>query len=166
MTSHVQPGGCLGEVAALPVRLHPLGVLEVLLVRSADTGRWIIPIAGRTAGLDPAEAAALVARQVARVVGEVAAEPFGHFEYQRRLSSGLVLTCSVAVHVMQVTGPGVAADGETLMWLRSREAAKQVCNMSLQRIIARVGRSIDIRRLARAHRESEWHIPAGSPSLA
>ena len=135
------------QIAALPVRLHAEGFVEVLLVTSRETGRWIIPQGWLAPGLAPHEAAAKEAMEEAGVVGAIAPEPIGHFDYDKRLDSGVVLPCQVAVYLLRVERQldrwreKGRRDHE---WVTSREAARRVCNLSLQRLIARIGRSPEL----------------------
>ena len=59
------------QVAALPVRRGEDGSLEVLLVTSRETGRWVIPKGWPSKRLSDREAAAREARQEAGVTGTI-----------------------------------------------------------------------------------------------
>lgn len=147
----------LDEVGALPVRLHDQGFVEVMLVASRETQRWVILKGRRTPELEPHELAVRDARDAAGLVGTAGIEPFGHFTYDKRLPSGVVLPCRVAVHLVRVEGqldPWRGRGRRECLWLTSREAARKVCNLALQRLIVRVGRSPEllrplVRRVAR-----------------
>jgi len=145
------------QVAALPIRLHRDGYVEVLLVTSRETRRWIIPKGWPVPGLAPHEAAASEALEEAGVIGTALADPFGHFTYDKRLDGGMVLPCRVAVHVLRVEREldRWREQGQReRAWFGSREAARQVCNLSLQRLITRVGRAAELAGAPprRAHR--------------
>lgn len=134
----------LEQVAALPARLNAEGFVEVMLITSRETNRWIIPKDRAIPELDPHEVAARTAGEEAGLIGIAGAGPIGHFTYDNRLSSGVVLPCRVAVHLFRVTGQldrWAERGRREISWLTSREAATWVCNLSLQRLIARVGRS-------------------------
>lgn len=160
----------LDEIGALPVRLHDEGFVEVMLVASRETQRWIIPKGWRTQDLEPHEIAAREAREAAGVVGIASAEPFGHFTYDKRLSSGVVLPCRVAVHLVRVNGQLDRWSGRgrlECLWLTSREAARKVCNLPLQRLIARVGRSPELLRpVARRGTAGDGRTGGATPKLA
>ncbi len=68
------------QVAALPVR-RVNGMIEVLLVTSRDTGRWIIPKGWQIKGLKGYEAAAREAKEEAGVEGKIRPKAIGHFSY-------------------------------------------------------------------------------------
>lgn len=170
MTSDQSSGHRLDQVGALPVRLHAEGFVEVMLVTSRESRRWIIPKGWPTPGLPPHEVALREARDEAGLVGNIAPAPFGYFTYDKRLTSGLVLPCRVAVYLLHVTGQlerwreRGQRDG---VWLTSREAARRVCNLSLQRLIARAGRSPELLRpTARRLATLEGRNDGTTPKLA
>src|SRR6476661_3610138 len=72
------------QYGALPYRLGSASV-EVLLVTSRATKRWIIPKGWPIKGLTPAKAAAREAYEEAGVRGRVAGRAVGQFRYQKRL---------------------------------------------------------------------------------
>jgi 8-oxo-dGTP pyrophosphatase MutT (NUDIX family) len=59
--------------------------IEVLLVTSRETGRWIIPKGWPIKGFKPARTAALEAYEEAGVRGRVSARPLGHYVYEKRM---------------------------------------------------------------------------------
>ena len=121
----------------------------MMLITSRDTNRWTIPKDRVIPDLEPHEIAARTAQSEAGLIGIAGAGPIGHFIYDNRLSSGVVLPCRVAVHLFRVTGQldrWAERGRREIAWLASREAAKWVCNLSLQRLIARVGRSPEFLR--------------------
>jgi 8-oxo-dGTP pyrophosphatase MutT (NUDIX family) len=79
------------QVAALPYRLNEAGRIEVLLVTSRETGRWLIPKGGVMKGKKPWEAAAQEALEEAGVEGKVARTPLGHYTYWKRKSDYFAL---------------------------------------------------------------------------
>jgi 8-oxo-dGTP pyrophosphatase MutT (NUDIX family) len=77
--------------------------VEVLLITSRDTGRWIIPKGWPMKGRSDAAAALREAYEEAGVQGEVAPEPLGHFHYVKVTDPGHGLPCGVAVYAVRVT---------------------------------------------------------------
>jgi 8-oxo-dGTP pyrophosphatase MutT (NUDIX family) len=71
------------QIAALPLLFGPEGGLEVFLVTSRGSGRWIIPKGNPIKGLSPAEVAAREAFEEAGLVGHVSAGCIGSFEFER-----------------------------------------------------------------------------------
>lgn len=139
------------QAAALPVRLHAQGFVEVMLVTARRSGRWIIPKGWLEPGLAPYEVAAKEAEEEAGLIGEVDRQPFGSFIYDKRLPSGMVVPCHVMVHLLPA--PGQLAqwreqDQRRCLWLGSREAARLICNLTLRRLVQKIGRQPErLRRL-------------------
>jgi 8-oxo-dGTP pyrophosphatase MutT (NUDIX family) len=79
------------QVAALPYRVNDEGHIEVLLVTSRETGRWLIPKGGIMKGKKPWEAAAQEALEEAGVEGKVARTPLGQYNYWKRKSDHFAL---------------------------------------------------------------------------
>ena len=73
------------QYAALPYRLGRDG-LEILLITSRGSGRWIIPKGWPMAGLSPSQAAALEALEEAGVTGNVSADSVGRYGYDKELA--------------------------------------------------------------------------------
>jgi 8-oxo-dGTP pyrophosphatase MutT (NUDIX family) len=91
------------QCAALPYRTGRSGI-EILLVTSRTTRRWIIP-KGWTVDGKPAHAtAAQEAREEAGLVGKIAEQAIGSYSYMKRLKSGKAIECEVLVFPMEVTG--------------------------------------------------------------
>ena len=89
------------QVAALPVRREADGSVQVLLVTSRETARWVIPKGWPWRGCKDCVAAAHEAREEAGVLGQVETEPMGSFVYQKRRSSGPELV-RVDVYLIEV----------------------------------------------------------------
>jgi 8-oxo-dGTP pyrophosphatase MutT (NUDIX family) len=71
------------QIAALPICFAAAGGLEVFLVTSRGSGRWIIPKGNPIKGLSPADAAAQEALEEAGLVGRVSPGCIGSFEFER-----------------------------------------------------------------------------------
>jgi 8-oxo-dGTP pyrophosphatase MutT (NUDIX family) len=79
------------QVAALPYRKTEDGRIEVLLVTSRETRRWLIPKGGMMKGKTPWEAAAQEALEEAGVEGKIAHQPLGHYTYWKRKADHFAL---------------------------------------------------------------------------
>jgi len=90
------------QYAALPYRRKNASTIEVLLVTSRETKRWVIPKGWPKKRLKPCHSAAHEAREEAGVVGVVATEPIGSYSYEKRLKSGNIVTCEVQVFPLKV----------------------------------------------------------------
>ncbi|ESQ88328.1 hypothetical protein ABAC460_16850 [Asticcacaulis sp. AC460] len=71
------------QVGALPYRADSDGGVELLLVTSRGTGRWIIPKGWPMEGLSDAQAAAREAYEEAGLIGEIDETPVGSFTYDK-----------------------------------------------------------------------------------
>ena len=78
------------QYAALPYRRCPDGSVEIMLITSRDTGRWLIPKGWAKPGLGPAEAAALEAREEGGLVGQIDDHSIGSYHYDKRLPDGSI----------------------------------------------------------------------------
>lgn len=89
------------QVAALPWRRGADGI-EILLVTSRETRRWVTPKGGRMPGLTDSEAAAVEAFEEAGVEGEVTEEPLGTFRYLKVLKRRAARWCVVLIYPLEV----------------------------------------------------------------
>jgi 8-oxo-dGTP pyrophosphatase MutT (NUDIX family) len=104
------------QYAALPYRRGE--GLEVLLVTSRDTGRWVLPKGWPMKGKAPYSAARLEALEEAGVVGRVAKRSIGSFHYPKMLRSGDEVTCEVHVYPL-------AVNGQLKRWPEQRQRTQQ-----------------------------------------
>jgi len=78
-------GRMLTQAGAIPYRMAD-GKLEVLLVTSRETGRWVIPKGHIDDGMTPQTAASQEAWEEAGVTGEITAKmPLGFVPYFKKL---------------------------------------------------------------------------------
>jgi 8-oxo-dGTP pyrophosphatase MutT (NUDIX family) len=129
------------QYAALPYRMGE-GV-EILLITSRETGRWVIPKGWPMKGRAPSEAAAREAFEEAGVVGEIAQTPFGSYPYVKFLKSGLGKPCKVKVFPLKVTQQREAWPEQhqrTARWFGWADAAGAVQELRLGRIIKKFGK--------------------------
>ena len=76
--------------------------LEVLLVTSRETRRWVVPKGNLDAKSAPHAGAALEAEEEAGVRGRIAREPLGRFTYMKRLASGREVRTKVDLFPLQI----------------------------------------------------------------
>lgn len=76
--------------------------VEVLLITSRDTGRWVIPKGWPMDGKSAAAAAAREAWEEAGVKGVIADEAIGDYYYMKGLPEGLKVDCRVRVFALAV----------------------------------------------------------------
>lgn len=77
--------------------------IEVLLITSRNTGRWVIPKGWPMPGLAPEAAAAQEAWEEAGVSGEVSPLRVGQFGYRKVLAADASVPCAVAVYGVKVS---------------------------------------------------------------
>jgi 8-oxo-dGTP pyrophosphatase MutT (NUDIX family) len=94
-------GGARMQYGALCWRAKGSG-LDVLLITSRDTRRWIIPKGWPIPGLAPEAAAAQEAWEEAGVQGLVNPLSIGRYGYQKSLTVEAQMPCAVAVYALQV----------------------------------------------------------------
>lgn len=113
--------------------------VEVLLITSRDTGRWVIPKGWPIPGLAPEAAAAQEAWEEAGVEGVMNPICVGRFGYHKCLSVTASVPCAVAVFGMRVEGlaktfPEVKE--RRRKWFSPAEAATLVAEPELALIIS------------------------------
>ncbi|AKR57737.1 Bis(5'-nucleosyl)-tetraphosphatase (asymmetrical) [Devosia sp. H5989] len=126
------------QVAALPWRRCGAGEVEVLLITSRTSRRWLIPKGWPIAGKTPAEAALQEAFEEAGVRGEANVVPFGSYRYEKLLKDGTLLPCTVTVYAMDVLQeledwPEVSE--RERRWLRLDEAQALIHEPHLRRLL-------------------------------
>jgi 8-oxo-dGTP pyrophosphatase MutT (NUDIX family) len=82
--------------------LRRKGVLQVLLITSRDTGRWVIPKGGIERGFSARAAAAQEALEEAGITGFLASKVLGIYTYDKMLRSGRKVPAVVKVFPMRV----------------------------------------------------------------
>lgn len=126
------------QVAALPWRRGTAG-LEVLLVTSRETRRWVTPKGGRMSGKTDAQAAAQEALEEAGVEGVTADQPLGTFRYLKVLQRRAPRWCVVALYPLrvEVEHPAWSEQSEReRRWMPLSEAAEAVAEPELRALIA------------------------------
>lgn len=119
-------------------RKKKTGDLEVLLLTSRDTGRWVIPKGWPMPGKLSHEVAAREAYEEAGVRGTVETAPLGTFSYDKMLRDGIEVPCRVQVYALEVTElvKNFKEKGErSIEWVSSDEAVKRVREPELRDLI-------------------------------
>ena len=94
-------GKPIRQVAAIPFRLNDAGTLEVLLITSNTTKRFIVPKGWPMKGKSGKRAARIEAEEEAGVTGKMLKTPLGTYEYWKRLTTRFV-NVKVTVFLLQV----------------------------------------------------------------
>jgi 8-oxo-dGTP pyrophosphatase MutT (NUDIX family) len=114
------------------------GGVEILLITSRDTGRWIIPKGWPMQGLAPEAAAAQEAWEEAGVEGVMGPVCIGRYGYQKGLTPSAVVPCAVAVYGLRVSRLAdlfPEAGERQRGWFAQAEAASLVVEPDLGHLI-------------------------------
>jgi len=126
------------QIAALPFRRNKRGKMEVLLVTSRDSGRWLAPKGWTMPGKKPWRAAEIEALEEAGVVGDIARDKIGNYRYVKRLSGNVRVPCKVAVypmHVQKLKKNWPERDQRRRKWFKLKKAARLVHEPELKGIL-------------------------------
>lgn len=125
------------QIGALPWRRRG-GVLEVLLVTSRETRRWVAPKGWPMPYRSDPEAAAIEAWEEAGVKGLIASTPLGGYDYVKRMKDGSDRACRVKVYPLEVTvmrDEWPEAAERDRRWFSPAEAAELVTEPELSAIL-------------------------------
>ncbi len=126
------------QIAALPFRKRR-GKVEILLITSRETKRWIIPKGWPMKGLKNYNAARLEALEEAGVKGRMCKKSIGHFEYLKRLKTGEDKLCRVSVYSLQVNAVlrnWMEKDQRTRCWFSARQAVRLIQEQQLKKLMS------------------------------
>lgn len=127
------------QFAALPWRVADGDQVEVLLMTSRETRRWVIAKGWPIKGLAPNMTASREAYEEAGVEGYVAMTPIGAYAYDKRKPSGRMQPVQVEVYPLQVSIEH-ADWPEQLQrdkaWMSPQEAAARVDEPGLKALLA------------------------------
>ncbi len=144
VANSVRPRRAPLQVAALPFRHRPDGSIEVLLVTTRGTGRWMVPKGWPMVGKSHSEAAAQEAYEEAGVRGRALPVELGRFQHEKTRFPAPSLDCVVAVFPLPVEQELVRwpeRGQRTRRWFSLEEAAGAVDSPGLSGIIARFTQS-------------------------
>jgi 8-oxo-dGTP pyrophosphatase MutT (NUDIX family) len=125
------------QIAALPYRKRG-SKIEVLLITSRETKRWVIPKGWPMQGKEDHQAAAQEAFEEAGIVGHINEKSIGAYNYQKKKKSGLLVDCVVMVYPLEVkkllrTWPEKAE--RQRKWFASKQAVTLVNEDGLKAVI-------------------------------
>ncbi len=135
---HAKPRLGKQQYAALPIRVKEGGDLEVLLLTSRDTGRWIIPKGWPGRKLTPRAAAAREAYEEAGIEGTIRPpEPIGRYHYAKQMEAGEIrIKVKVfLLHVERQLDAWPEQHERQTRWLSPEDAAELVAEPELATIL-------------------------------
>jgi 8-oxo-dGTP pyrophosphatase MutT (NUDIX family) len=127
------------QYAALPWRRTADGRVEVLLITSRETRRWVIPKGWPIKGLKSPKSAAREAFEEAGVTGDVSKTKLGVYHYDKRLASGRLQAVRVTVYPLRVETEAKDWQEKSQrdkLWTSIEDAAPKVDEPELQALIA------------------------------
>jgi 8-oxo-dGTP pyrophosphatase MutT (NUDIX family) len=133
------------QIAALPFWISPERSLEVFLVTSRGSGRWIIPKGNPIRGLTPKEVAAREAYEEAGLTGQIVSGKVGSFEFRRLRGSASI--CHVDAYPLQVKKQVRKWDEQrqrTVLRCDVTTALSLVCSDSLAALISSYSRQFQM----------------------
>jgi 8-oxo-dGTP pyrophosphatase MutT (NUDIX family) len=129
------------QYAALPYRRRADGIVEVMLVTSRDTGRWVIPKGWPTRGLSPRDSVAREAMEEAGLTGWIGDRSIGFYHYEKRLADGSAVPCAVETFAFEVEEQFASwpeQDQRRTQWFELQQAADAVQEPELSAMILRL----------------------------
>jgi 8-oxo-dGTP pyrophosphatase MutT (NUDIX family) len=126
------------QVAALAWRRSGPGV-DVLLVTSRNTRRWLLPKGWLVAGKSSAESAMVEAFEEAGVRGVAADQPLGSYHYDKVLKDGSLRPCKVdvfAIPVVKLLDEWPEMGQRRRRWYSALTAASMVAEPDLAEILS------------------------------
>lgn len=133
------------QIAVLPYRTVGAAVdapIQILLITSRQTRRWVIPKGGLMKGMPPHAAAAIEAEEEAGVFGAACPTPLGSYRYRKRRNSGASVWVDVDVFPFAVTEElesWAEQHQRERCWFSLAEAAEAVDEEDLRALIRSFG---------------------------
>jgi uncharacterized protein len=142
------PSDILHQAGAIPYSLID-GEVQVLLVTSRGSGRWLIPKGNIDDGLTPAEAAAKETYEEAGIRGRIVTDtPLGFFTSFKTLKTGEERPVTVEVYALLVDRQlkrWPEAKQREACWMSATEAANSVKDPGLALLLLRLKEIIETR---------------------
>ena len=130
-------GERIAQVAAIPFRVNEDGALEVMLVTSRGTRRFIVPKGWPMKGKSARQAALIEAREEAGVNGKALKKPAGSYCYWKRLSTSFVhvVVTAYLIQVSEELDSWQEAGARQRAWLAPADAAVLIDEPELSTLI-------------------------------
>jgi hypothetical protein len=127
------------QFGAVPYRSRR-GAIEVLLVTSRKSKRWIVPKGWPKSS--PQHTATAEAYEESGVLGKVHQEPLGSFEYRKKVGRGRQIWCTLELFPLVVHRESKRwpEKGERVRrWFRLSDAVERVNDSKLARVVQKLG---------------------------
>ena len=138
-----------GEFVAIQYGVVPVRAdgdrVQVLLVTSRETRRWVVPRGNPIRDLSPAETAAQEAFEEAGVRGKVSPAPLGSYRYDKKRKSGAIVPTEVQLFVLAVLEELDAWPEQSQRerrWFARDEASDAVDEPELKALLSSVDASV------------------------
>ena len=112
--------------------------IQVLLITSRRTQRWILPKGWPENGMTPGESAANEAMEEAGVSGKINERPLGVYYYEKTVENGENYPCIVTIYALKVKKTWVDYQEKSerrRKWFSQKGAAKRVLEPDLALLI-------------------------------
>ncbi|MDO9637867.1 MAG: NUDIX hydrolase [Pseudotabrizicola sp.] len=137
----IRTKGAALQNAALCWRMHR-GRVQVLLITSRDTGRWIVPKGWPMPGKTAAETAGIEAWEEAGVHGTLeAGDPIGVYHYDKQRPPKDPVPCVVSVFALRVkelADKFPERKQRRRKWFDARKAARKVAEPDLRKLLSQL----------------------------
>lgn len=129
----------LSQNAALCYRVSPKGKVQILLITSRETGRWVLPKGWPMAERSPGDCALTEAFEEAGVFGRLIDQCVGVYSYRKVLGPKLDVPCVVGVYPVAVLGlrdEYPERNQRRRKWFTPTDAAGKVAEPELAALLA------------------------------
>jgi 8-oxo-dGTP pyrophosphatase MutT (NUDIX family) len=137
------------QYGVIPFRVSDDGDVEIMLITSRDTGRWVVPKGWPISKLKPKQVAVREALEEAGAIGVVVGKsPVGKYRYEKRIEDERSIDCEVTLFLFRVKRLKSAwkEQGQRkLEWFLPEEASALVAEPKLSRLIAGVPRKLKLK---------------------
>ncbi|MDK4715363.1 NUDIX hydrolase [Rhizobium sp. CNPSo 4039] len=136
----IAAGDMAEQYGAVCFRYRETKALEILLITTRETKRWMIPKGWPIKGLDGGQVAEREAWEEAGVRGKIKKGTFGYFTYLKSLDADQAIPSLVEVHLLEVRkqSRNFPESGQrTIQWMVPEEAARRVREPELKGLLMR-----------------------------
>jgi 8-oxo-dGTP pyrophosphatase MutT (NUDIX family) len=133
------------QYGALPYRFTPMAALEILVVTTRQSRRWIVPKGWPIKRLTPSKSAAREAFEEAGVRGKIGARAIGNFRYKKAADgNGAEVDCEVKIFPLLVKRQSASwpeSEQRVAQWVEPEKAISLIREPELKSIVAKFAKS-------------------------